>query len=572
MSQDQINILKRALGREKAARKIAEKILDEKSRDLYFLSEELKQTNLKLKNLLNEKSTQLQGVFENINDAYVIIDFYGNVLKMNDVAKDMFGYNIEKEKFNVVDLLFEKDRKYSFKSFDKLKTEGDFNNFISRVITKSNKVKWVQINASLIFDKDKNAVAAQGIIRDITSEREKKQIIELVSNLTKSILGITNINEIAYKIIHNIINFLETKDCVIYLVNHNNQTLEQIAAYGQKLDKDQNIKNKLVIPIGEGIVGTVVKTGVSEIIHDTSKDKRYIIDDATRLSEITVPIIIDGQVIGIIDSEHEDKNHYTSKHLEVLESIANLVAIKLRSAISIRERKKIEIKNAHLLSELEKSNDELQEYAHIVSHDLKTPLRSINALVYWIKSDNKDSFDEATNENFKLIELTLEKMEQLISNVLEYSASDSKNEEIIAVDLNLIIREIQLILYIPENITLEVKKKLPTIKGHKTKVQQLFLNLISNGVKFSDKEKGIIEIDFIDKKTEYQFSVKDNGIGIEKKFHDKIFKIFHYLNKNKDSSGIGLSIVKKIVNLYGGTLWIESEPGVGSNFYFTIKK
>ena len=108
--------------------------------------------------------------------------------------------------------------------------------------------------------------------------------------------------------------------------------------------------------------------------------------------------------------------------------------------------------------------------------------------------------------------------------------------------------------------------------GHKTKLQQLFQNLISNAVKFIDKDKGLIQIDFKEEKDHFEFSIKDNGMGIEKKFFDKIFKIFHSLNKNKESTGIGLSIVKKIVDLHEGKIWLESELEKGTTFYFTLKK
>ena len=125
---------------------------------------------------------------------------------------------------------------------------------------------------------------------------------------------------------------------------------------------------------------------------------------------------------------------------------------------------------------------------------------------------------------------------------------------------------------IPEKLTITILSNLPMVKGDKTKFQQLFQNLIGNAIKFNKKENGTVEIDCIEKDSFYQFSVKDNGIGIEKKYHDKIFKIFHSLNKNKESTGIGLSIVKKIVNLYDGEIWLESSLNVGSTFYFTLKK
>ena len=121
-------------------------------------------------------------------------------------------------------------------------------------------------------------------------------------------------------------------------------------------------------------------------------------------------------------------------------------------------------------------------------------------------------------------------------------------------------------------MNVKIKKTLPNIKGDKTKLQQVFENLLTNAIKFSDKSKGVIEIDFSTKENHYEFSIKDNGIGIDKKYHDKIFKIFHTLNKSKDSSGIGLSIVKKIVSLHGGNIWLESKLNKGTTFYFTLKK
>ena len=953
MSQKKIDILQRALKRERAARKSAEKILDEKSRHLYFLSEKLKKTNLKLETLLNEKSSQLQGVFKNFNDAYLVMDLLGNVLKMNDIAVDMFGYDFHKENFNVTSLIYPEDVKYAFDSFDTLKNEGLFTNFNSRIVTKLNEVKWVQINATIIYDKDNIPIAAQGIIRDITpdkkaedlliesknrlsslimnlhsgvlledenrkvvltntkfcdlfkipstpealigvdctlasegskilfknpegfvsrvhkiltdkkqvlgdellmndgrtverdfipvlkgdeykghlwtfrditfrkqyskvlesqkekysniianmnlgllevnnddkvlminqsfsdmsgytesellgkkashiflskndssiieeqtnnrfkgisgsyelkiknkqgvhktwlvsgapnldlngdiigsigihldisdskrnieliqeqkneldiiinnapvgillmqsenivktnatfqnmlgfseielqdftiqnillpedykenevgfhqikigeidnfsfskryrrkdgsviwaktninsvrdkegkikyqvvlveditSDREKTLIIDMVNNLTKSILGITDVYQIAWEIVNNIAEYLDSKDCIIYLVDHKQNTMEQIAVYGEKLDDNNKIKNRLTVKIGDGIVGTVAKTAKSEIVNDTSKDKRYIVDDQVRLSEITVPILSQGKLIGVIDSEHKDKNYFTQEHVKTLESIASLVGIKLQTALNIREREKAEAKNTQLLQELEISNNELQEYAHVVSHDLKTPLRSIDALVSWIKTDNKDNFDTITLQNLELIEITLETMEQLISNVLEYSSAGFNTEKISEIDLNLILEDVKKILYIPKNTTINILKKLPILKGEKTKFQQLFLNLISNAIKFGNKENNIIEIDVIEKEKFYQFSINDNGIGIDKKFHDRIFKVFHFLNKSDKSTGIGLSIVKKIVNLYHGDIWIESELGKGTIFYFTIKK
>ena len=163
-------------------------------------------------------------------------------------------------------------------------------------------------------------------------------------------------------------------------------------------------------------------------------------------------------------------------------------------------------------------------------------------------------------------------MEQLISDVLDYSSVGAEDTLKESVDLDVLINELLSILYVPNHITIAVANKLPIIRAYETKLQQLFQNLISNAVKFIDKPEGKISINVISKGDYYEFSVTDNGIGIEQKYHDKIFKIFHSLKKSKESTGIGLSIVKKIVSLHKGEIWLESTPGLGTTFYFTLKK
>jgi light-regulated signal transduction histidine kinase (bacteriophytochrome) len=207
-----------------------------------------------------------------------------------------------------------------------------------------------------------------------------------------------------------------------------------------------------------------------------------------------------------------------------------------------------------------------------VSHDLKSPLRSINALVNWLREDNKDKLDEASLQNMGLIESTLEKMEQLISDILNYSSVGADKYKKENVDLNKVLGELMPSMHIPEHIKIDVKKPLPHVFGDATMLQQVFQNLIGNAVRYNDKAQGIIEVDYSDKNSFYQFSIRDNGIGIDKKYHDKIFKIFHSLKKSKESSGIGLSIVKKIIETHNGKVWLDSVPGEQTTFYFTIKK
>ncbi|WP_298343044.1 ATP-binding protein [uncultured Algibacter sp.] len=225
-----------------------------------------------------------------------------------------------------------------------------------------------------------------------------------------------------------------------------------------------------------------------------------------------------------------------------------------------------------LLEELGHQNQELSDYAHMVSHDLKSPLRSIDALTAWISEDYKEKLDKNGRESLILIRNNVEKMDTLISGILDYSTINKNQTEFYEVDIDKLVDNIMSTMLVPQHINIEKANKLPVVKGDKFRLQQLFQNLIDNAIKYNDKSEGRIEIGVTDDDTFWKFFVKDNGKGIEKTYFDKIFKTFQKLENNPESSGIGLSIVKKIVILYGGDIWVESELQSGTTFYFTLKK
>jgi len=238
----------------------------------------------------------------------------------------------------------------------------------------------------------------------------------------------------------------------------------------------------------------------------------------------------------------------------------------------VTELKKLELQKEQLLKELKKSNENLQEYAHVVSHDLKSPLRSLEALTTWIKQDNIENLKPESVTHFNLIAKTLENMENLITAVLSYSSVGAQMDIQKNVNIHQVVQQVLQTMVVPNHIQIIVVNTLPLLNTDVVKMRQLFQNLITNAIKFNDKQTGVIKIDVEDIGKDYQFSITDNGIGIAEKYHSKIFEIFHSLKKAKNSSGIGLSMVKKIVELHQGKIWLESTVGIGTTFYFTIKK
>lgn len=278
---------------------------------------------------------------------------------------------------------------------------------------------------------------------------------------------------------------------------------------------------------------------------------------------------------GEIEQYHKDGSTYwVSVDVTPVMTDDNELSKIIMIQTDITSRKNNEIKIREYLNDLEKTNKELDEFAYVVSHDLKAPLHAISNLTSWIEDDMKGSFSEDTSENFNIIKNRVVRMEDLINGLLQFARAnhgDIAREEI---DLNKFIPEILEFLDVPENCTLRVPAKLPTIQGDKIRLQQVLVNLIGNAIKYNDKEKIYITMSATDCGSKYEFSIKDNGPGIDTRFHEKIFVIFQTLTPRDtmESTGVGLAIVKKIIEEEGGRIWIESEPGHGAEFKFTWPK
>ena len=240
----------------------------------------------------------------------------------------------------------------------------------------------------------------------------------------------------------------------------------------------------------------------------------------------------------------------------------------------VTQRKEAERKQASLLEQVMKANEELTRFAYVMTHDLKTPLRGISTLTTWLKNDNSEELSEDARTKLEQLDSRTQRMHNLIDGLLAYTRLISSYEKIETINLNELLQDVITHIDKPDSIKINIKKELPVIKCEKNRINQIFLHLIQNAIKFMDKADGRIEINFTERPKYWEFSLSDNGPGIEKQYHDKIFKMFQTLERWEiaGSAGIGLSIVKNAVEAHGGQIWIESDVGNGSIFYFTIPK
>ena len=227
------------------------------------------------------------------------------------------------------------------------------------------------------------------------------------------------------------------------------------------------------------------------------------------------------------------------------------------------ELKEAEEKQNELIMRIGKINKELNNFAYIVSHDLKAPLRGIKTVTEWIIEDNADKLDENGKKNFDLLTSQVDHMYNLIDGILKYSRAVNLKDEKETIDLNDLISTIVDMVSVPEHIELVVADNLPVITYNHTQITQVFQNLLSNAVNYMDKPEGKIKVSCVEDAEMWKFSISDNGPGIAEKYHEKVFEIFQTLKQKRDfeSTGVGLTLVKKIVESCGGTVWIESEPG-----------
>ncbi|MRH99828.1 PAS domain S-box protein [Kriegella sp. EG-1] len=530
MDNKEVLLLKKALERQKKARFKAEQILENKSKELYEVARHLEASNARLENLICTKSNEIDGAFVNIIDPYVVMDLQFNVISMNASAKEFFGYNPGEEFVNLSQLVHPDYLDYNVNYMKNLLQYGTFNKYRSKLILKDKSVKLVEINGSLIYDRDKNPIAAQGIVRDITRDEEvkhllsaqKKQLDIIVENSPLGIV-LTNGNQII----------------------RSNKTFENLIGYTELELKSLGV-NAISTPDDVEESTTLLKKMQLGEIDNFTISKQYNCKDGTHLWAKTS--------VNVYKNE-DDGIDYQVAMIE-----------------DISAQHELEVERKQLLEDLEKSNKGLQEYAHIVSHDLKSPLRSISALATWLYEDYKDVLDENGVNQLRMMQEKVESMDKLIVGILEYSTVSSETVNNTDVDVNQVIKEITDIIYIPDHVQVKIVKKLPTLFADKTKIHQLFQNFLSNAVVHIENEVGLVNIDFTETTTHWQFSIEDNGVGIPKEYHEKIFKIFQSVGNNERSTGIGLSIVKKVIDLYEGEVWLESVPGEGTTFYFTLKK
>lgn len=527
---------------------------------------DLQEANLNLEERVKERTASLEKIQESLKlseekyrklveeagDVVYTSDYNGYFTYINPMSKKLTGYTeselIGKRFLEVIAPEWrETVAKFYKEQFDNRIYETLFS---FPIITKSGEKKWIE--QTVIQQKIGDRVMGhQAIVRDITERKKNEEEIKQKSEeLERSNKNLKDSEQQIQSI------FNSAPDAVI-VINEESK----IVKWNHKAEKLFNWNESEVI--GKPLYDFIIPERYRE--RHKNGLKHYL---ATGEGPV---LNKDIEIEAINKKGIEFSVSLTISPVGIKDKILFIGFVR-----DITQRKKIEEEIKQKSGELVRSNQELEQFAYVASHDLQEPLRTINNFVGLLEKKSAIKADEDTKAYFKFILNASSKMQNLIKDLLEYSRV-GRNMTFASVDCNSIVKEVIALMEasIKESNAKITVSILPVLKGNETELKRLFQNLLSNAIKFrKQNHTPEITITAEEKRTEYLFAITDNGIGIEEQFIPKLFVIFQRLHSDDQyaGTGIGLATCKKIVTLHGGKIWVESKIGEGSTFYFTLSK
>ena len=520
--------------------------------------------NLATERALRESESRFDTVVENALEWIWEIDNEGRYTYASPVVETILGYKPEEIiGRSFFELAHPDDRgELAEKAREVLVERSSFRKFLKRNLNRRGEIVWLSTSGVPIIGEDGGLKGCRGVSQDMTERVHYEQKLEALHKHAAELANAETMSHVART----------TLNAIEQILGYDYMAFGEVEG---DLLKFRNTKGRgeiQALPLnGKGISVRAVKTGETQLIPDVREDSDFIPAQIPQesISELDVPVKVNGEVVAVINIESEQYNAFSPWDAKLVEILAHHVS----SAITIiheKERYKASCR------ELELSNRELDNYTYAVSHDLKAPLRTIQAFTHLLLKGYSEDLDEEGRDYLNRVGNASRRMQELVDDLLVLSRVGRKYTEETLVDLNKLMDEIRLDLEaaLKEKEAEILCDNLPTIKAQKVWIHQLFTNLIDNGIKFNDSTSPRVWVAYEERWGDYVFSVKDNGIGISEKDMAKVFDVFQRLHTQEEypGTGAGLAICRKIVESYGGRIWVESQLGSGSIFYFTYPK
>ncbi|MDD4968292.1 MAG: PAS domain S-box protein [Paludibacter sp.] len=527
---------------------------NEKPSEVYTIFEDI--TNGKRAvDALHESELRLKYHFENSPLAVVEWDHNYMVTQWSIEAERMFGWKKEEtigKPIGKLNLIYEEDIQIVNRTMERLNS-GVEDTVVStnRNVTKSGAIITTVWYNSILFEQNGGMKSVMSLVQDITQQKQaqeeilnsERKLSEIYDNMSEGLA----VHELIFDPSGKAIDYLLTEVNPAY---ENITGLKRSEIIGKRASEIYLIEKAPYLEIYSEVESTGIS--ISFEAYFPPMDKHFSISVFSPGKGRFVTVFKDMTE----RKKAEEELEVYRKHLEEL----------------VTERT-TDLANA--ISNLERSNKELEEFAYVASHDLQEPLRMVSSYTQLLERRYKDKLDQDANDFIFYAVDGANRMQKLINDLLEYSRVSSQGKVFLKVDSSQVLGQAisNLQNLISDNLALVTNEELPVLNVDETQIVRVFQNLIENAIKYKKKtESPKIHISCRMTNNMYEFSVHDNGIGIEMQYHDRIFIIFQRLHKKDDypGTGIGLSVSKRIIERHGGTIWFESKKDEGTTFYFTI--
>ena len=414
------------------------------------------------------------------------------------------------------------------------------------------------------------ARADDALAAELRQLAERNAVLAEIGRIITSSLDISEIYPLFGEQVRRLIPF-DRIDIVTADLQRNTLTVEYI--HGMDIEEERS-KAGYTRPLPGSMVEAVIQrntpiTFTGRTREEMGADFPQGVDswDAGLRSEILVPLMAAGSPMGMISLMSTEPYAYDQAHVDLAQRVSNQISGAIANARLYTRQVEIE-------EELRRSNADLEQFAYVASHDLQEPLRMVSSYMQLLRRRYADKLGDDAQDFIEFAVDGAQRMQRLIDDLLAYSRVGTRGSPLEPTDSEAaFLRAIGNLESRIDERGADVKHgPLPPVMGDSGQLVQLFQNLVSNAIKYSAKEPKV-RVDAVASDGGWRFAVTDNGIGIEAQYGERIFELFRRLHGRDEYSGtgIGLSICKRIVERHGGAIWVESEPGEGSTFYFTLQ-
>ncbi|MCU4926750.1 ATP-binding protein [Halobacteria archaeon AArc-dxtr1] len=531
----------------------------------------LEQANYRLERYQKYTNDMLNG----IDDLFYVLDVSGSLQRWNETLCEVSGYSdVEIASMSAQDFFDEPSQQTIANAVEEGFEMGN-TQVEAQLCTKGGAHIPYEFAASTIENPDGETVLV-GVGRDVTDRKKRESELshratqqQTVADLGQTALETDDLDDLMQEATCLVAEVLDAEYCKVLDLDSDDREL----LLRQGVGWDDGIAGNATVGADEddSQAGYTLRSEEPVVVSDLSTESRFsgpdLLTSHNVLSGVSTIIGPFGGPWGILGVHDTDRREFSDEDVSFVQSVANVLA----EAI---ERHQYQRELEQLVADLEASNERLEQFAYAASHDLQEPLRMVSSYLRLLESRYEDDFDEEGQEFLDFAVDGADRMRTMIDGLLQYSRVETQGHQLEPIELNDVVEDVynDLQVKIEDSDAQITTDSLPRVKGDPDQLRQVFQNLVDNAIEYSGDGRPLIHLTAQRRGTKWVISVRDDGIGIDAGDQDRIFEVFQRLHgtTERKGTGIGLALCERIVERHGGDIWVESEPGDGTEFSFTL--